>query len=72
MALSACVVDIFQQSEFLSGLTPEQGDDVLRRGRRRECRAGETLFSQGDPADCCYLVIAGRFKPDRADAQGRH
>jgi len=45
-----CAVEIFQQSEFLAGLTAAQGEAVLRRGRRRECRAGETLFSQGDPA----------------------
>ncbi len=50
MGLSYCAVEIFQQSEFLAGLTAAQGEAVLRRGRRRECRAGETLFSQGDPA----------------------
>ncbi|MCG6907331.1 MAG: cyclic nucleotide-binding domain-containing protein [Desulfobacteraceae bacterium] len=72
MQLSACAVEIFQQFEFLAGLSPEQGEDALRRGRRRECRAGEPLFSQGDPADCCYLVIAGRFKLSKVHEQGRH
>jgi hypothetical protein len=40
MQLSDCTVEIFQHSEFLAELTPEQGVGVLRRGRRRECRAG--------------------------------
>jgi CRP-like cAMP-binding protein len=68
MPLSACAVEIFQRSEFLAGLSPEQGEDVLRRA----CRAGETLFSQGDPADCCYLVIAGRLKLSKVHEQRRH
>lgn len=71
MQLSDCAVEVFQQSEILAGLTPEQGGAMLRCGRRRECRAGETLFSQGEPADCCYLVIAGRFKLSKVHEQGR-
>ena len=34
-------------------------------------KAGETLFEEGDPADCVYLVVGGRLKiilPD--DAHG--
>ena len=36
-----------------------------------ELRSGETLFHQGDPGDCMYIVVSGRLIGVRETAEGR-
>lgn len=42
-------------------LTEEQLRLIAFGAERRRIPAGQTLFRQGAPADCAYVVAAGRF-----------
>lgn len=50
-------------------------DELLRamaaRGNVRQFGAQTVLFSEGDPSDALYIVLAGRVKVYGADEQGR-
>ena len=46
--------------ELVSAAVQERYVELLRRsGEREEIRAGETVFSEGDPADRMYVVDTG-------------
>ncbi len=56
---------------LFDGMTPDQIEHVARLGEVRMFSSGETLFSQGDPADRLYVLLSGRvailFKPHDGD-----
>lgn len=48
----------------------EIADDLLRLGEWVKVSGGDRLFSQGEPGDSMYLVVAGRLVALREDASG--
>ncbi|MFT5698665.1 MAG: CRP-like cAMP-binding protein [Desulforhopalus sp.] len=59
------------RSEFFKGLTDEQFEIFLGKGRRETLQPKSILFSQGDPVEECYLVKRGRLKLNMLNEQGR-
>ena len=55
----ADLADILVKIPLLSGLTREDIAKILGRLEEINCRAGATIFSQGDAGDAFYLVQAG-------------
>ena len=47
-----------------SGETARSGKSETGCGAMREVRfdAGERIFAEGDPSDCCYRVLSGRIE----------
>jgi CRP-like cAMP-binding protein len=49
----------FENSTLFSGLERATLDGLARLCRRADLKAGETLFTQGDRSDGCYIVLDG-------------
>ncbi len=52
----------FSRSDFLLGISKEQVDEIVKRGRLRDLQSGAVLFRQGDPATQSFVVLKGRLK----------
>jgi len=63
--------DTFPQSDPFIGLTDSERMAILSRGDRIRSGPGETLFSQGDPARRCYLILKGRLRLTALHEQGK-
>jgi CRP/FNR family cyclic AMP-dependent transcriptional regulator len=59
------------EGSLLDAATPELRAAVEATAVRVSHRAGETLFSQGDPGDAVYIVEAGEIEISVLSADGR-
>lgn len=50
---------ILRQVEIFRTLNDEERDALASRMERKRCRAGETIFREGDPSDGLYVVHSG-------------
>ncbi|WP_298421411.1 Crp/Fnr family transcriptional regulator [Rhodoblastus sp.] len=53
-----------------AGLSPEALDDILSRAQIMRLPKGETAFRQGEPADRFFLLLHGRLRVTRINAEG--
>ena len=53
-----------------AGLSPARIEQALRRLQPRDVATGETIIREGDPADCFYIAVAGRFAVSQAIGPG--
>jgi CRP/FNR family transcriptional regulator, nitrogen oxide reductase regulator len=63
--------DSFHQADLFNGLTDSDRSAILNQGDRIRFGTGEILFSQGDSARRCYLVLKGRLKLTSLHEQGK-
>jgi CRP-like cAMP-binding protein len=65
------VAELLSRTELFGRLG--QGDQarVVRQMRRVSFRAGQAIFSRGDPGDEIYLVLEGRVRLSLVTAEGR-
>ncbi len=56
---------------FLNGISSDDLPEILAHGTVTKLKTGSLLFSQGEPARRCHLVIKGRLKLSRLHEQGR-
>ena len=56
---------------FLNGISPDDLPEILDQGSVTKLKTGSLLFSQGEPALRCHLVLRGRLKLSRLHEQGR-
>lgn len=56
---------------LFAGLGDAAIDGVLRESGRRRLRSGEALFRRGDPGAAAWVVLSGRLRVVRFDAEGR-
>lgn len=61
---------ILAEAQPLQGLGTESLDDVWRSGQTLEFQANEEVFSQGDPAERCYVLLEGHVKLLQVNAEG--
>lgn len=52
-------------------LSPEALRQLQAQVTRERIQGGQTLFEQGDPGDCMYVIAYGRLRVSIRDAQGR-
>jgi CRP-like cAMP-binding protein len=62
---------MLKQSPLFRGLAAESLERVASLAAPRHCRAGEIVFSQGDPGDALYAVITGRIRISTGNTEGR-
>jgi CRP-like cAMP-binding protein len=63
--------DDFLQSDLFIGIADSDRMAMLNQGERIRSEPGEILFSQGDPANRCFLVLKGRLKLTTLHEQGK-
>lgn len=56
---------------LLASLTPETHQEIARRAFKTECRAGQTLLIEGNPAEFCYFLLSGDVRVVRMSIEGR-
>src|SRR3954449_385241 len=49
------------QWALLAGVPEEELRGILQVARRRSFARNEIVCHRGDPADCCHLIVKGRF-----------
>jgi CRP-like cAMP-binding protein len=62
---------VLQRSPLFRGLTPPALERIAELAVQRSFRAGEIVFSQGDPGDALYAVITGKIRISAGAADGR-
>jgi len=60
-----------QRSPLFRGLAPATLERVVGLATQRHFQPGEIIFSQGDPGDALYAVVAGRVRISAGNADGR-
>jgi CRP/FNR family cyclic AMP-dependent transcriptional regulator len=56
---------------LLSGLTEQQIDLLSAGSARRNFPRGRTIVSEGEPSQSLYVLLSGRAKVQRSDAEGK-
>jgi CRP-like cAMP-binding protein len=69
MALSDDI-RLFSQLPLFKGMDDDQLRLIAFGADRRHIAAGQTLFRERSPAECAYVVAAGRFELTTLDAKG--
>lgn len=62
--------DLFRKSAIFSDLDEKHLIELSRLAVRQNLKAGQFLFGEGEPAECCYLVVSGIFKVVRHSTSG--
>ncbi len=62
---------MLQRSPLFRGLPGPSLDRIVSLAVQRSFRVGEIVFSQGDPGDALYAVVAGRIRISSGTAEGR-
>ena len=62
---------MLQHSPLFRGLPGPSLERIVGLAAQRNFRAGEIIFSQGDPGDALYAVVAGRIRISAGTADGR-
>ena len=58
------------KAPLFSGLFPEELERLLAHAKRRQLKAHEILFAEGDRADAFYFVVEGSVRLYRLSPQG--
>jgi len=62
---------MLQRSPLFRGLPPEALERIAALAVQRSFRAGEIVFSRGDPGDALYAVVSGKIRISAGAADGR-
>jgi CRP-like cAMP-binding protein len=62
---------MLQRSPLFRGLAPPALERIAELAGQRSYRAGEIVFSQGDPGDALYAVVTGKIRISAGAADGR-
>jgi CRP-like cAMP-binding protein len=62
---------VLERSPLFRGLAPPVVERIVALATQRQYRGGEIVFSQGDPGDALYAVVAGRVRISAGTADGR-
>jgi CRP-like cAMP-binding protein len=65
------VDDILRRAGIFQGVDPEAVEALAKEFKTVEAPRGATLFSEGDPGDSLYIVLAGKVKLGRRSPDGR-
>ena len=62
---------VLQRSPLFRDLAPPSIERIATLATQRHFRGGEIVFSQGDPGDALYAVVAGRIRISAGTPDGR-
>lgn len=65
------LTELLRQVEIFRSLDETQMQELRRIVRRQHFHAGETIFLQGDPGDCLYVIVAGYVRIYLLSLDGR-
>lgn len=57
--------------KLFQGLPQDVQEQIVLNALHVDAKAGETIVSEGDPADALYIVLEGKIKRSRYDAEGK-
>ena len=60
-----------EQTPLLSGLSGDELADFISSLQLKECKAGETIFKEGEPGDCLYLIGMGTVHLEATSIRGK-
>ncbi len=63
--------DILRQVPLFSNLAPDHYEILAAITKEQRVKRGETIFSEGDPAERIYVVASGRVKIFKLSAEGK-
>jgi CRP-like cAMP-binding protein len=69
--MNPTTVELLRQVPVFAALEDRWLQVLAARTRRRQFRANEALFFEGDPGHSLYVVIAGRVRIETTTADGR-
>lgn len=64
-------MDEIGKISLFDGLSTKDLDQLVQAAHRKQLRAGEFFFLQGDPAECMYVLLSGRVKLTQAGPDGQ-
>src|SRR5690554_744906 len=56
------LVEPLRRVALFQGLQPAQLNEIARRSERIQFKAGDTVISEGQPADAAILIVTGTAK----------
>jgi CRP/FNR family cyclic AMP-dependent transcriptional regulator len=62
---------VLEKTALLSGLTPAELHQLAARTARKRFRAGELLFSEGEPCHGLHIIAAGKVRIFKTSLGGR-
>lgn len=71
MKTLSVIANNLNQSNFLVDVAEEFHTSIFERGERIYLEANETLFSEGEQANRCYMVLKGHLKLTKLHEQGK-
>ncbi|MBT8225122.1 MAG: Crp/Fnr family transcriptional regulator [Dactylosporangium sp.] len=63
--------DVLARSGMFQGVDTETAESLIKELEMVDIRRGDTLFNEGEPGDCLYIVLGGKIKLGRRAADGR-
>lgn len=64
-------IDLLHQSSLFLTLQPETRLAIAQRAFIRQLQPGQTLLTEGMPAESCYFVLSGELRALRMNTEGR-
>merc|ERR1719330_1814638 len=52
---------VLQKHFLFTGLEDEERDTIIPYMKMQKAMSGETIFTQGQKGDCCYIIQSGVF-----------
>lgn len=69
--MTAALSDLLKTTPVFKRLTPPDRERIAARTSAKQFARGETIFSEGDPAEHFYLVVSGRVKVYKMTPAGK-
>lgn len=69
--MTSQVLDLLSRAPIFHRLKPEDRGRIAAVSRVAAYARGAPIFSEGDPSDCFYVVIAGRVKVSKSTPSGK-
>lgn len=69
--MTSQVLDLLARAPIFHRLKPEDRGRIAAVSRVATYARGAAIFSEGDPSDCFYVVIAGRVKISKSTPSGK-
>lgn len=71
-SFAADLIEVIQHSKIFADIDRAACESLLPRLERIVLKQGETLFEQGDPSDCLYILVDGQLMAQLLTSEGKN